>query len=210
MPTFTTICLSTANKLTDTEPSWITQQHVTGKGIGPESQICIDFANWCRNETKAGRLRCVWFHIPNEGRRSMRLGKIMRAMGLAAGAPDYVFIGAYKTIAIEVKAAKGRLSDNQLAMQEWFKQSHVNYFVAWSYDECIQIIKKNTSLYKKSSVVRTLQTKFANTNGGTQCVRVSKSSGNPTPKEPRIKIPKRQQKKRSSNKSSAGSTKKKS
>ena len=207
---FTTICLSTANTLTDVEPSWITQQHVTGKGIGPESQICIDFANWCRNETKAGRLRCVWFHIPNEGRRSMRLGKIMRAMGLAAGAPDYVFIGANKTIAIEVKAAKGRLSDNQLAMQKWFKQSHVNYYVAWSLDECIKIIKKNTSLYKKSSVVRTLQTKFRNTSGGTQCVKVSKSSGNRTQREPHTKTPKRKQKKRSSNKSSAGLTQKKS
>lgn len=124
----------------------------------------------------------------------MRLGKIMRAMGLTAGAPDYVFIGANKTIAIEVKATTGRLSDNQLAMQKWFKQSDVNYYVAWSLNECIKIIKKNTSLYKKTGVVRTLQTKFRNTSGGTQCVKVSRSSGNRTQKEPHTKTPKRQQK----------------
>jgi hypothetical protein len=125
---------------------------IKGKGVGPEAVICIDLANWLRIETLAGRLRAVWFHVPNEGRRSWRQGRIMRCMGLVPGAPDYVFLGKTDTLAIEVKTKSGKLSENQKVFREWCETLAIKYVVCRSVEECQEIIKKTAGLWESGRV----------------------------------------------------------
>jgi len=125
---------------------------IKGKGVGPEAVICIDLANWLRIETLAGRLRAVWFHVPNEGRRSWRQGRIMRCMGLIPGAPDYVFLGKTDTLAIEVKTKTGTLSENQKVFKTWCSTIGIDYVVCRSVEECQETIKKTSGLWRRRGI----------------------------------------------------------
>lgn len=133
---------------------FLDKHEVSGKGVGPEAVICIAFANWLRGETLKGRLRSVWFHVPNEGRRSMRQGRIMRCMGLIPGAPDYVFLSEKKTLAIEVKTKTGRLSDNQVTFKRWCKILKIEYVVCRSLEECVEAVKKTSGVWRRRGVKR--------------------------------------------------------
>ena len=132
--------------------SFLDKHDVAGKGIGPEAAICIDFANWLRKETLSGRLRSVWFHVPNEGRRSMRQGRIMRAMGLIPGAPDYVFLCKNKTLAIEMKTRSGKLSENQRVFQKWCKKLKIEYVVCRSLAAAVETVTKTSGLWRRRAV----------------------------------------------------------
>jgi hypothetical protein len=58
----------------------------------------------------------VALHIPNGGKRSAVAGWMLRAEGMIAGAPDLLLLHSNgRTGWLEVKAAKGRLSDAQRA-----------------------------------------------------------------------------------------------
>jgi hypothetical protein len=58
----------------------------------------------------------VALHIPNEGKRSAVAGRMLRAEGMIAGAPDLLLLADNgRTGWLEVKAANGRLSDAQRA-----------------------------------------------------------------------------------------------
>jgi hypothetical protein len=88
--------------------------------LPPETALCIDIANLLRKHTVRGTYAGVWCHIPNEGKRSPRMGQLLKATGLLAGAPDYVFLWRSGAGMIEIKA-KGRkgLSPAQSDFREW-------------------------------------------------------------------------------------------
>ena len=84
------------------------------------------------------------FHIPNEGKRSPQVGSKMKKMGMKAGVPDLFFPvprGKYHGLFIELKAGKGRATENQKA---WLKRlSRQGYCAAICYGwqeaaNCIQ------------------------------------------------------------------------
>ena len=57
---------------------------------------------------------CMALHVPNGARRHPITGAILRGLGMRAGAPDIiVLLKGGKTLLMELKAAKGRLSDAQ-------------------------------------------------------------------------------------------------
>ena len=62
-----------------------------------------------------------YFHIPNEGKRSIQNRMILNKMGLKSGCPDlcHEFSGG-RIVYIELKSPKGRLSNNQ---QLWYENS---------------------------------------------------------------------------------------
>ena len=76
-----------------------------------EDQLQIALADWLHIVRPA----CLWWHTPNGGWRSRREAGRFKRMGVLSGVPDLVFVGMPKCqIAfIELKTAKGRLSDDQ-------------------------------------------------------------------------------------------------
>lgn len=62
----------------------------------------------------------LFFHVPNSsGNRGAHLGGILKSMGVKAGVPDLVVILPHGVAAfIELKAGKGRLTDNQAIFRE--------------------------------------------------------------------------------------------
>lgn len=89
-------------------------------------------------------LKKLVLHFPNEGKRSLRYGKLLKDMGMRAGVSDLLiamgrhgFHGAW----IELKSENGNLSPLQKDFLEDMSQQ--NYFTAvcWSIDEAIDTIK---------------------------------------------------------------------
>lgn len=53
------------------------------------------------------------FHVPNEGKRGWRAQRAFKQGGGVAGVPDWCIVFCGRTYFIELKAARGRLSDAQ-------------------------------------------------------------------------------------------------
>ncbi len=74
------------------------------------------------------------FHIPNERNCDPREGKRLKLMGVKSGVPDLflpVSRGIYHGLFIELKAANGKPSENQLW---WFRElNNQSYFSAVCY-----------------------------------------------------------------------------
>lgn len=90
-------------------------------------------------------LGSVVFHIPNQGKRSMRYGKQLKDMGMRPGVSD-LFIsranGKHHGAWIELKSATGRLTPEQkLFLIDMDKEG---YFTATcnSIENCIDTIKR--------------------------------------------------------------------
>lgn len=68
--------------------------------------------------------------VPNGGNRDARTGAIMKREGVRAGVPDITIIGAGGVCAlIEVKTAKGTLSNSQVEYRDWCGANQVPYAV---------------------------------------------------------------------------------
>jgi len=60
----------------------------------------------------------VWFHVPNGGKRSIGVGKKLKAQGVKRGVPDnHVLLDNGKTLYIELKTTDGSLSKEQKALR---------------------------------------------------------------------------------------------
>ncbi len=88
-------------------------------------------------------LQRVVLHFPNEGRRTLRFGKLLKDMGMRAGVSDlFIAMGrhGFNGAWIELKSKGGIVS----AVQKEFldDMSFQNYFTAicWSIDEAINLM----------------------------------------------------------------------
>lgn len=64
----------------------------------------------------------ILFAVPNAAKRSMALASMLKAEGMRSGVPDVLLPfnnGKYNGLALEFKAGKNTLTDNQL---NWFSQ----------------------------------------------------------------------------------------
>lgn len=100
-----------------------------------------------------GKLKGVWFHVPNESvvSKDNKITDILRikrkhSMGLINGVPDLVFITKDKSLFIELKTEKGRLSESQVYFREWCIDEKIEYYVARSVEEVTDILKRNKIL----------------------------------------------------------------
>lgn len=96
-----------------------------------------------------GNLKGVWFHVPNESvvSKNNKVTDILRikrkhSMGLINGVPDLVFITKDKSLFIELKTEKGRLSESQIYFREWCIDEKIEYYVARSVEDVIDILKR--------------------------------------------------------------------
>jgi hypothetical protein len=106
-----------------------------------EATIQKTVIHWVRLQPKIKKLV---IHIPNEGKRSVRYGRLLKDMGMVPGAsdlfiamPSHGFNGAW----IELKSKNGVLTPEQADFLN--DMSAQNYFTAVcrSIDETIKIIK---------------------------------------------------------------------
>lgn len=128
-----------------------------GMKLGPEDRLAIEVADACRVWTLEGRLSGVWFHIPNEGgganRRKAQIELVLKAaLGAIGGAPDLVFIGSdrspignalHNVLLIELKAPKGRRTDNQADFAAWASHNDIAYLICRSFDEVEEALVKH-------------------------------------------------------------------
>lgn len=103
--------------------------------------------------TLDNQLKGVWFHVPNESvvSKENKLKDILRiqrkhCMGLINGVPDFVFISKEKSLFIEVKTDKGRLSESQVYFRDWSIDEKIDYYIARSVEEVKDILIRNKLL----------------------------------------------------------------
>lgn len=90
------------------------------------------------------RREIVRLAIPNGGMRHPAVGAMLKREGLLPGSPDLVFAMAKgKTLWLEMKKAKGRLSDAQIGIH--YKLQQLGHLVetAYSLDEALEICKRH-------------------------------------------------------------------
>lgn len=82
-----------------------------------------------------------WFHCPNGGARSKVEAGIFKALGVRAGFPDIGIVWRASLWCIELKAAKGRTTDVQLACHDRLRACGVPVVVCRSVDEVESILR---------------------------------------------------------------------
>lgn len=97
-----------------------------------EDSLQMAVADWLR-------VNCpylLWTHIPNGGHMSPAMGARRKRMGAKAGAPDIVvwFPGG-RSLLIELKADKGRLSKSQMDWRARCQDLAVPYVVCRSVED---------------------------------------------------------------------------
>lgn len=82
----------------------------------------------------------LWLHIPNGEPRSAATGAKLKAMGVLAGAADFLVMSIGQVLFLEVKGTKGRLSDTQKAFRQRALDAGAIYAVADSPDAVRKIL----------------------------------------------------------------------
>lgn len=90
------------------------------------------------------QLKCLWFHIPNEGysKLSPSQARLRKLCGTTPGAPDFVFMANNQVVCIELKTDKGRLSSNQKLFKDKCFSFNVPYYVARDSSQVLDILKE--------------------------------------------------------------------
>jgi hypothetical protein len=84
----------------------------------------------------------AWYStIPLGGGGRVR-GAILRGMGVKAGVPDMVVVDAGRAIWLELKARKGRVSDEQTACHKALRRAGCAVYVIRSLDEAIIALRE--------------------------------------------------------------------
>lgn len=96
-------------------------------------------------------IKNVSFHCPNEGRRGVVAGRILKRMGLRAGAPD-IFIahskGNYHGLCIELKVGKNKPTEHQINFINQLNKEGYKAEIIYGADAAIQLIKWYLALNK--------------------------------------------------------------
>jgi hypothetical protein len=79
--------------------------------------------------------------IPNGGKRTVTAGRLLRAEGMAPGAPDLLLIGRGAMGFLEIKAPGGRLSEAQVEFHDMLRRRGQLVETVRSVDEAIATIK---------------------------------------------------------------------
>jgi hypothetical protein len=91
------------------------------------------------------------FSIPNEGKRSVALGTLMRRMGLRAGVADLCLVYDGRAHFMEVKAPEGRLTKTQ----EEFKEAALLAGAGWAVVRSIEDVERCLAIWNiPTSVVK--------------------------------------------------------
>lgn len=104
-----------------------------------ERAIHVAVADLLARNARAG---VVWWHTPNGGSRNRIEAARMKALGVKAGVPDLLLLIDGTLHALELKAAKGRVSAEQTAMLSSLSAAGAIVGVARSVSDSVEILKK--------------------------------------------------------------------
>lgn len=97
-----------------------------------EHEIQVSFVEWCELNTGVYPELKIGFAVPNGGKRHIGVAKKLKAEGVKPGIPDWLLPvrkGPYIGLAIEFKARRGQLTDEQRNMLQLLRsygwQTHV-------------------------------------------------------------------------------------
>ena len=110
----------------------MTRSEIAAKG---EDALSIHVADMMRKFTKDGAYRGVWFHVPNEGKRTDYAGAKCKAMGMIPGVTDFIFMWDGGHGGIELKVKKNPLTDTQEDFKSWCDDSGVPWALCRSKEE---------------------------------------------------------------------------
>ena len=104
---------------------------------------------WAHAESNVHPELKVMFHIPNEGKRSIYTGKLLKSTGLKAGVPD-IFLpvarGRYHGLFVEMKRKKGgSVSEAQKRWQEALSEQGFKAVICWGAGHAIETIMEYLS-----------------------------------------------------------------
>lgn len=85
----------------------------------PEAQLCLYICEQLTRLAVNGKLKGVFFHVPNEGALGKVTRALFKAMGVISGVPDYIHLKADKPLLIEIKTLKGATSKRQREFRMW-------------------------------------------------------------------------------------------
>ncbi len=100
----------------------------------PEEQLQMATVKFLRHALDAN---AMFFAVPNGGLRSRTEAMRFKATGTIAGMPDLFVIFSGKTLGIELKAPKGRLSDAQINCHAKLMSAGVRVGVCRSLEEVV-------------------------------------------------------------------------
>lgn len=84
----------------------------------------------------------VWFHVPNGEARTARTGARLKRMGVRRGVGDFIIkIDAQAVAMLELKAAGGRSSPEQIAFAAAWRGAGGLYRVAVGIDEALEALR---------------------------------------------------------------------
>jgi VRR-NUC domain len=87
--------------------------------------------------------KLMLFSIPNGGKRSKAVAGKMKAEGVISGIPDILVAkqsNGYPALFIEMKSAKGRMSDTQKDIKIRLEAEGYKVEVCYSFDEARQVL----------------------------------------------------------------------
>lgn len=84
----------------------------------------------------------LWFSIPNEGKRSERLGAELKAMGLRAGVADLCFIINGRAHFLELKSKDGKQTPEQLGFAADCAIAGAHYVLVRNISEALEQLTK--------------------------------------------------------------------
>lgn len=112
------------------------------KAAKPEAQLCMEIANFLREQSLCRNFPYVWVHVPNQwaGLYKGRFGAELAHMGRINGAPDYAFLGPGGSFFVEVKTPKGMQSDYQITFEKWCEGRAVPYYICRSLKDVERVL----------------------------------------------------------------------
>ena len=107
--------------------------------LNPETIEQIKVHEWVKQKTDL-----PFIHIPNEAKRTITLGNILKRMGMRAGVSD-IFIPraskGYHGLWIELKVGSNQPTENQIQFIEDMHKEGYQAMTCWGADSAIRVIR---------------------------------------------------------------------
>jgi hypothetical protein len=80
------------------------------------------------------------FHVPNGGWRRPTEAKIMKGLGVVPGVPDLIILFGGRAFGLELKAPRGRMSDDQIEVHCWMKRAGAEVATVSSLAQALDVL----------------------------------------------------------------------
>jgi hypothetical protein len=84
-----------------------------------------------------------WFHVPNGEHRTQATGERLKRMGVMPGVPDIIILHAGRTLWLELKSNKGKLSPTQEDWREFLCNNGFAFYCCNTLDQVQASLKAN-------------------------------------------------------------------